>query len=186
MRQIIYFLPVLFLLTGIPNIHAQEKHEKKEAFKENYNTRALVFDGKNFLQPWNNDSYEFSTFGVSPELEKLLTSFPESSVDFKKYEAINRTANITYWTGITLMILSITYINIPQLHPNYMLYSTVATGGLVSLIVGLVLQDKARVHLYRAVWKYNREVSLSESTERQSKTQSPETFIQIAGFGVKF
>jgi len=169
MKKAFAVLISVLLLAAAQNTNAQEVEYKNNIVNENVNFLQF-YDNEMFH--WNfytfggltlnygNDNWEYSTFGVNINNERIrnaLLEYPDSAQAYNSFRKNKITGNILYWSGIVLMLHSLIpvfAINNEKLSIG--LYSGMLAGGMTSSIIGIFQFNSAQSNLFNAVNMFNR------------------------------
>jgi hypothetical protein len=105
----------------------------------------------------------WTSAGISPHFEKLLSTYPDSSFALEEFRNKNTTGNILFWGGIAIEIAApfLTLLSSGDTSSAaYGSYASIASlaslGGLVATTIGYFLLPMANQDLLGSVNSYNR------------------------------
>ena len=87
-------------------------------------------------------------------LSDYLTKFNKSSVDFSRYKKLNRKAAAYGLLSLVLYVKGLSLIDTN----NDLALGFAGTGLLLGFSTAVPISNRARKHLQRSIWLYNREV----------------------------
>lgn len=163
MRKIKKVIVLSFLLAfSVLSIYSQDKNDllnyyDNELIKININSGAgllLSIDG----------TTSTLGLGISPVIEKALSSFPDSKSLFQSYKIDDLNGNVLLWGGLAICLggsLYASYIvdtnqNIAFESPEIYISMSCMVGGLLTELIGAMIMNKGTEDLINAINSYNR------------------------------
>ena len=114
------------------------------------------FDMLGGLQITYRGQTSTAKFGIPKSFIQNLDQYPDSKNYIEAYRKLNKTANVFFWTGLGALVVvfpfSISLMNESVVEVG----SSVAFGGMVSIIVGAFLYPASYNKLLLSVNTYNR------------------------------
>jgi hypothetical protein len=167
MKNMFIVLVSALLLAVSQNANAQEiKNDKtnenvdflqfydNEMFHWNFNTS----DG--LILNYGNDSWKYSTFGVSIKNERIrnaLLEYPDSAQAYNYFRKNKINGNIAYWSGLALILGSIVpVLAVDNEKLSNGLYFGMLGGGLTISMIGIYQYNSAQSNLFNAVNMFNK------------------------------
>ena len=162
------FVVLVLLLAVSQNTNAQEGVEND---RTNENVNFLQFyDNEMFYWNFNtfggltlnygNDNWEYSTFGVNINNERIRNALLEYSDSAQAHNSFRKnkiTGNIVYWSGIVLILGSIIPVfTIDNNDLRTSLFAGMLAGGFTVSIIGGFQLNAAQSNLFNAVNMFNR------------------------------
>ena len=170
MKNLFVVLVSVLLLAVSQNTNAQEgfqndKTDENINFLQFYDNEMFHWNFDTFgglTLNYGNDNWEYSTFGVNINNERIRNALLEYSDSAQSYNSFRKnkiTGNIVYWSGIVLILGSVIPVFTIDNDKDKLrtgLFAGMFAGGLTTSIIGGFQFNSAQSKLSNAVNIFNR------------------------------
>jgi len=156
---------VFFLLLSLTELCFADPVDSKIFYdKMTLHSEYSFFDGVSYVDG-NGNRHKVGSFGIYNSLQDTLSKYAESKKYLEEYHKLQFVGNVFYFIGAGLIIGDIVFVMAQRTYSPMTLpiYTGVAVGGLLSMVIGLPFIQHASVFLDNSIWQYNKMVSTVEN-----------------------